>query len=61
MGFNNFETIYLNKEDRLKDEINCLYLICKHCGKRVERGIINVSAHWNDCEERLKKLRNESS
>lgn len=28
------------------------YLICKHCGQRVERGVFNVSDHWLNCLER---------
>jgi hypothetical protein len=32
------------------------YLKCKHCGERVERGIITVSHHWMHCIKRINKL-----
>lgn len=32
------------------------YLICNHCGKRVERGIANVSKHWINCMKRTEGL-----
>lgn len=25
------------------------HMICNKCNQRVERGIINVATHWNDC------------
>jgi len=28
------------------------YLVCNHCGERVERGIVNVSDHWVKCLKR---------
>ena len=36
-----FEMIYQNSE--------ASHLICKECGTRVERGIVNVSTHWCNC------------
>lgn len=37
----------MNSEDWIewKDD----HIICKVCGARVERGIINVSSHWAAC------------
>ena len=32
------------------------HLICKHCGKKVERGIISISHHWLHCENRTEGL-----
>lgn len=32
------------------------YLICKHCGERVERGIVSVSHHWLCCMKRADGL-----
>lgn len=38
-----------------KDCVPTGYLICNHCGSRVETGIITVSEHWFHCQERVKK------
>jgi len=32
------------------------YLICNHCGKKVERGIFSVSHHWVRCLKRKQGL-----
>jgi len=41
-----FEIIYE------KDKVWGDYLKCKHCGERVERGIVSVSHHWIHCLKR---------
>ena len=32
------------------------YLKCKHCGERVERGLVTVSYHWLNCLKRTDGL-----
>jgi hypothetical protein len=32
------------------------HLICKHCKKKVEKGIVSVSTHWMNCMERKEGL-----
>lgn len=32
------------------------HFICNKCGGKVERGIINLSTHWNDCIDGGKTL-----
>ena len=55
-----FEIIY--KDDLILGD----YLICNHCGERVERGIVTVSHHWMHCLKRtdglivIKKSLNDS-
>ncbi len=44
-----FEIVY--HEVRTGDISDASHLICKHCGARVERGIINVATHWHACEK----------
>jgi len=39
-----FTFVYLNPTDESPD-----HMLCKHCGERVERGIISVSHHWLHC------------
>lgn len=43
-----FQMIYENGE--------ASYLNCKHCGERVERGIVTVSHHWMHCLKRTDGL-----
>ncbi len=45
-----FEVIY--ETDKVWGD----YLKCKHCGERVERGIITVSDHWLRCLKRTEGL-----
>jgi len=45
-----FEVIYET------DSVFGDYLKCKHCGERVERGIITVSDHWLRCLKRTEGL-----
>ena len=45
-----FEIIYK------KDKVFGDYLKCKHCGERVERGIVTVSHHWMYCLKRTDGL-----
>ena len=47
----NFKRVYKNKDD-----IFCEYLICKHCGERVERGIVSVSHHLMHCLKNTRGL-----
>jgi hypothetical protein len=46
-----FTFVYLNEKDEWPD-----HLLCKHCGERVERGIISVSHHWMNCLKRTEGL-----
>jgi len=39
-----------------KDKVFGDYLICNHCGERVERGIASVSYHWMRCLKRKEGL-----
>lgn len=32
------------------------YLICNHCGEKVEKGIVTVSHHWMHCLKRTEGL-----
>lgn len=35
-----------------------LYLICIHCGTKIEdKGLVPVAHHWATCEERMKVYR----
>ncbi len=45
-----FTIIY--KEDKLFGD----YLLCNHCGERVERGIVPASHHWVYCLKRTDGL-----
>ena len=35
--------------DNLDKPVQTGHCICKHCGQRVETGIINLSTHWSEC------------
>ena len=39
-----FIPVYLNPTDEWPDHLQCPY-----CLERVERGIVSVSTHWNNC------------
>lgn len=47
---NDFEVIY--ETDKEWGD----YLKCKHCGERVEKGIVSVSEHWIKCLKRTDGL-----
>lgn len=42
-----FKGVYDNGKDQWPS-----HWICKHCGERVERGVMNVSDHWLSCLQR---------
>lgn len=37
------------------DTVHTGYLVCHHCGARVEKGIVNLSEHWFNCQHRIRK------
>lgn len=40
----------------IEDKTHVDYLMCIHCKKRVERGILNISRHWMNCLKRTDGL-----